>query len=444
MSLTELRARLKALVGELDTLLAKTGVPEADQAAHLKAIDDKTTQIEAVSKDITTLERAEAARALAAAPAQQAVVDPSLPATVDTQKFTAAEKVGFLAVAVVKAKLDGGGTSPRAAYKQLEDAGFTSLAKELADGVAQRALNAGSQAAGGVFVPDDVSNEIIDILRPRTTFLLGGPRRMNLANGAIHIPAAASGATAYWRGEGKPIQPSQPAFRDINLSAKLLGALVPITDQLLRWSRIDIRDWVERDMAQAMAQELDRAAYFGAGTVYEPQGIAAITGIGAITAATGTAPTVAAIEANASTAELNMLLTNLPMDAAAWVMSPRTLLFLQNLRDGNGNRYFPELQAAQPRWRNKPVFITTNVAINGGTGTDETKILLVNFNDAYFAESRQLMFAVSNEASYVKNGATVSAFQNELTLVRATTEVDVGLRYLQAVQVINGVRWGAV
>lgn len=436
--LAQLRARLKELAGELDVLLKKDTMSDEE----LASLEKLTAESEEVEGKIKQLERAEQARSRSALPAN-ATVDANGNATVPAQvkdDFTAAEKVGYLAVAVAKAKQNGA-TSARAVFKELDDAGYGFIAKELDR---HRALNASSATAGGIFVPDEISNEVVELLRPQSTFLRGNPRRVTFDRGNFHLPAAASGAQAFWRGEGQRIPPSQPSFRDINLSAKFLGALVPITEQLLRWSRIDIRNWVENDMALAMAQEVDRAAYFGNGTVNMPQGILNIPGVGSIAASGGQTPTVAQIEANASSLELAQLMTNLPQNGLAWVMSPRTMIFLQNLRDGNGNRYFPELQQAMPTWRNKPVMLTTTMPVNLGVGTDESVLALINFGDVFYGESRALNFAVSNEATYVNNsGQVVSAFQNELMLIRATTEVDVGLRYLQAVQKLTGIRWGA-
>jgi HK97 family phage major capsid protein len=437
MNLAQLQARLKEIGVELEALTKKDTLTADD----LTAITKLTDEAEAAERNIETLLKAEQVRARAALPANApANEERALVHAEPAEKFTAAEKVGFLAVAVVKAKLDGGGSSPKAVLKVLDENGYGFLAKEFSK--SNKAMNAGSQSAGGIFVPDEIANEVVPLLRPNTTFLQGNPRRVAFDRGNYHVPAAASGATAYWRGEGRPIPPSQPTFVDINLSAKLLGSLVPITDQLLRWSRIDIREWVERDMSQAMGQEVDRAAYFGAGTINEPQGILNITGVGSTAASGGTTPTVAQIEANASTLELNMMMTNLPMNGAAWVMSPRTMIFLQNLRDGNGNRYFPELQLASPIWRNKPVLLTTTYPVNLGVGTNESVLALINFGDVYYGESRSLSFAVSNEATYVKNGVVVSAFQNGLTLIKAETEVDVGVRYLQAVQKLTAIQWG--
>lgn len=437
--LAKLQARLKAIAGELDILLQK----DALSAEEMASMETLTAESETVETQIKSLERAEQIRSRSAQPAHTSLDNngqASVPATVKDD-FTAAEKIGYMAVAVVKAKQDGA-TSPRAVMKVLDDAGYGFLAREF--DVKAKALNASSQTAGGIFVPDEISNEIVELLRPVSTFLRGDPRRVTFDRGNFHLPAAASGAIAYWRGEGQRIPPSQPTFKDINLSAKLLGSLVPITEQLLRWSRVDIRNWVEGDMAMAMATEVDRAAYFGSGTVNQPQGILNIKGVGEVVASGGANPTVANIETDASKLELNQMMTNLPQNRLAWVMSPRTMIFLQNLRDGNGNRYFPELQLTTPTFRNKPVLLTTTFGVNMGVGTDESVVALINFGDVFYGESRALSFAVSNEATYINNqGNTVSAFQNELMLIRATTEVDVGLRYLQAVQKLTGVRWGA-
>lgn len=438
MNLALLRARLKELAAELDVLTTK----DALTAEDIEALDVKSKEFEDVEKNIAVLEKAEAAKARAALPASTPLETATVPAQAKAAELSAVEKVGLFAVAVAKAKLDGLGTSPRGVLKTLEDAGFAHVAKEF--GRHERAMNAGSTTAGGIFVPDEISNEVVPLLRPNSTFLRAGPKRVPFDRGNYHVPAAASGATAYWRGEGKKITVSQPTFKDINLSAKFLGAMVSLTDQLLRWSVVDIKSWVEDDLAVTLAQEVDRAAYFGAGTANEPQGILEIPGIGTVPALGGTAPSVTQIETNASSLELNQMNTNLPPKGLAWLMSPRTFIFLQNIRDGLGNRYFPELQNANPTWRNKPVFVTTTVPWNLGVGTNESILALINFGDVFYGESRSLRFKVSEEGTYINQGGeVVSALQQELMIIRATTEVDVGLRYLEAVQVLEGVQWGA-
>ncbi|TCU34155.1 phage major capsid protein [Rhizobium azibense] len=438
MNLAQLRARLKELAGEIDVLTKKDTISAED----LTQIDAKTKELEEVEKNIEILQRADAARVRSAAPADAHITErTTVPAAV-TQKMTTAEKIGTMVFCMAKTYKDDGARGAKATFKAMEEVGYGEVAKEFA-GAQARALNSGSASAGGVLLPEEMSSEIIDILRPSTTFLRGGPRRISLAAGAYKLSAAASGATANWRGEGEAIETSQPTFKDINLTAKFLDAMVPLTNQLIRWSLADVRQWVERDMSLEMGTKLDYAAYFGSGTAHMPLGITKIPGVFSVAAQGGLTPTIAQIETAARAAELAMEGKNLPMMSTAWVMAPRSRTYLADLRDGNGNRYFPELQGDNPRWRGRPVLSTTQVSIVGGGTTDESSIMLVNFDDVLYGEGAGISFGVSTEATYVKNGVTVSAFQNDLTLIKASLEADVDMRYLEAVSVISGVRWGA-
>lgn len=434
--LAKLQARLKELAGELEAITAKDDLSAED----LAILETKTAEMEDVEKKIDALQKAELARARAALPANDPLAERA-PAAAE-QKLTTVEKVGLMVTAMARAHLDEGVRGPRATFKCLEENGFGHVAKEFAS--KQRVLNSGSAAAGGVLVPENMSSEIIDILRPLTTFLQGGPRRVPLVNGNYKVTAGASGASAAWRGEGNAATVTQPTFKDISMSSKFLDALVPMTNQLIRFSLPDVRAWVEMDLAQEMGTEIDSAGYIGAGTAHTPLGITKIAGVTSNAAtATGTSPTVALIEADAATAELGMMNANLPLLGAKWVMSPRTFIFLQNQRDSNGNRYYPELQNAMPVWRNKPVLVTTQNPINLGATTDETEIWLIAFGHVLFGEGMGITFSVSTEATYVRSGTTISAFQNDLTLIKASAEADFDMRYLEAVSVITGVRWGA-
>lgn len=438
MNLALMQARLKAVGEELTALLAKDAITDEE----LNKVRELTAESKELTSKIDTLLAAEQVRAAHAQPATAPIVGATTFAE-PAKKLSTAEKVGLVVAGIAKAYVEEGVKSPKAAFKALDEAGFGSVAKEFSDHNAkQRALNSGSAAAGGVLVPETMTSEIIDILRPTTTFLEAGPRRVPLINGSYKMPAAASGATAAWRGEGRPATVVQPTFRDISMSSKFLDTMVPLTNELIRFSLPDVRSWVETDMALAMGIEIDRSGYYGAGTASSPRGITLIDGIFRRPQTGGTAPTVAQIEADASAAELSMMRANLPMLNPAWVMNPLDFVYLQNLRDGNGNRYYPELQNATPTWRNKRVFVTTQVPTNLGAQTDNSEILLVAFGHVLFGEGTSISFSVSQEASFVQNGQTISAFQNNLTLIKASAEADFEVRYVEAVSVITGVRWG--
>jgi HK97 family phage major capsid protein len=264
-----------------------------------------------------------------------------------------------------------------------------------------------------------------------------------MPGGVYKQPAAATGASAEYRGETKPKHVSAPSFKAVSMSAKLLAGIVPISDQLLRWAPSYLREWVQDDLRQALAQTMDTAMYRGVGTEYTPRGIFNIPGVYKIDAGGNNAPTIQEIEALAAKLELRMMNANVPILRPQWRMSYDLLMYLQNLRDGLGNRYFPELSNGTPRWRNKPVMATTNMPNNLGDTTDAMELALIDFGHVLYGETLGMQLATSNEATVIKpDGQAIHAFQDNVTLFRAEMEHDVDVRYPEAVAVAENIRWG--
>jgi HK97 family phage major capsid protein len=227
------------------------------------------------------------------------------------------------------------------------------------------------------------------------------------------------------------------------MSAKLLAGIVPVSNQLLRWNVTGLRGWVERDLSAAMGTTMDSALFRGAGGVDSPLGITNIVGVYRVAATNSTTPTVAQVEADAAKLELRMENANLPPLGIEWRMSPRVFKYLQNMRDGNGNRIYPELSMATPTWRMRTVRVTTQIPSNLGGGTDESELYLIAFGHVMFGDSMAIQLAISDTATVVNGSQTINAFQDGVTLIKAEAEHDVDIRYLEAVSVLTAVRWGA-
>lgn len=440
MLLEKLRARLKELAGALKGLQEK----EAMTAEDVKAIDDNLVEIKGVQDQIRALEAAEQAQQQLALPVNHPA-DPAVatrsPAQV-AEKLTAAQKVGLLMCGMVTALSTEGTRGWRPALRAMSANGFDALAKEF-EGAQTRTLISANASAGGVLLPENMANEIVDILRPNNTFLQGNPDRVPMPNGTYKLPAAASGATAKYHGEAKPKWVSQPSFKAINMSAKLLAGIVPISNQLIRWSLPDVQGWAQRDLSTALGTKMDEMLFFGTGLQDTPLGILEIPGVHHSTAQGGTAPTVAQTDATARAA-----LTPIQSYAAlqlgvAWRMSPRVFGFLQDMRDGNANPIYPTMQSNMPTWKGYPVIVTTQFPNNGGVGTDESEIALIAFGHVLFGDVMRMQLAISDVATVVNGAQTINAFQDNVTLIRAESEHDVDLRYVEAVEVIDAVRWGA-
>ena len=89
------------------------------------------------------------------------------------------------------------------------------------------------------------------------------------------------------------------------------------------------------------------------------------------------------------------------------------------------------------------MFTTTNIPNNLGSGGNETEVYLSDMSDSIIAEATGLEIAVDSSASYIENGAAVSAFARDETLIRAISRHDFGVRHAESVAVKTGVLWGA-
>ena len=444
MDIETLRKLLKAKVEGLAALEEKA-VAEAATEADVTALDAASDEIEKLEKRIKSLERSEAARAKLAKPATDPVEtddddEPAEPQVKKDLKYD--EKFGLIVQAMYKAEVEDGHSGHRQTMKALDEMGYARFAKTFDLGK-KKALNSGNASQGGVLLPENMSAEIIPLLYPNTTFLQGGPRRIPMPNGTYKQPKGATGASASYRGEGQAMAVSQATFTEIDMSAKLLAGITTITDQLLRWSLPDAAAFAREDISVAMGTTMDSAMYFGAGTSYTPLGVLNKVGIPSFAATNSVTPTYTQIDADAKKLELAMINANLPMTGASWVMAPRVMMYMRDLRDANGNKIYPTLDGDKPMFRGRPVLSTTQFPINGGAGTDESTIALIAFGHIMYGDSMAMQMKITRDATIVNGGTTINTWQQGVMGLAVEWEHDVGSRYLEAVAKLTAVRWGA-
>ena len=445
MNLAVMKARLKEVVTELETITSKDV-----SAEDLVKVKELNAEGKTLSENIEALEQAEQIRAAAnAVPAYSPAGAAPVPATVK-QDMTAVEKIDLLMAGMVEAHQEFGRASFRNVAAVLQEHGYDQLARSF-EGAQQRSfepqrkrtLNATSATAGGILLPEDVASDIVDILRPTTTFLQGNPQIIPMPNGTFKQPAAASGSTASYRGETKPAAVTQPTFRAINLSAKLLAGIVPISNQLIRWNGPNVGQWARNDLATAMGTAMDYAAYFGDGTADTPRGVINIAGVYQVAATSTTAPTFTQVDADVRKLTTKLITSNVPLIGVEWRMNWRILNYLMDMRDGNGNLVYPSLQGDNPTFKGYPVRHSTQFPVNGGTNTDEGQIMLIAFGHIFVGDAMRLQLSVSDQASVVNGSQTINTFQDGVTVIKAEAEHDFDARYVEAINVLTGVRWGA-
>lgn len=193
------------------------------------------------------------------------------------------------------------------------------------DVLSSRAFNAGGAAntpagaqTGSNLVQTDLRDgSFIEMLRNRTTLMRLATLMGGLV-GNVDIPKQTGGASAYWIGEGDDAPEGSPTIGQLGLSPKTVAAYTDITRRLLMQSTPDAEGIVRRDLANAMAQAIDLAGYYGTGTGNQPRGIKNYTGINAVDFA-GLWPTYA----EAVQMESEIAADNADVNQMAYVLNAR-------------------------------------------------------------------------------------------------------------------------
>lgn len=427
--ITALRARRAGILEQMEALVAS--VPEnqdmtAEQVSQfdaLKAEDDKVAADLARAEDMER-RRAAAARPTAPLPGAQ----PGLAAA----PVQAAEK-GLRFAAMTRALAAGGGI-PFVAQQVAESWGQSGLFAN---------QNMGTGAAGGFLVPEDVSSEIIELLRPASVVMSLNPQVVPMPNANLTMNRQATGTNATYIGEQQDAPATGLSVGQVKLSAKKLAALIPISNDLLRAAGVAVDRLVRDDIVTSIALRTDLSFLRGAGTEYSPRGmrnwlIGTSLAASNILTMTGS-PSLATVKSDLGRMELALLNADVPMLRPGWVFAPRTLMYLSNLMDGNGNTAFPEL--ARGELRGKPFRVTTQIPTNLGGGT-ESEIYLADFAQVVVGEHMGIEVAMSTEAAYKDASGTMqAAFSRDETIMRAIVQHDINTRHLAAVAILTGVTW---
>lgn len=303
-----------------------------------------------------------------------------------------------------------------------------------------------------------------------------GPRVLPMPRGTMTLPDQASAATASYGNENKPITKSEPSLNRIVATYKKLTALVPVSNDMMRYADPAVDAFVRDDLVRVMALREDLAFLLGDGTADTPRGFLSFangwvaTKGGTIGVWSTTANSIFAVNAvdppnstggnfitanqtvdltsvqNALAGAVNRLDTaNVPETRRAWFFHPRTYNYLFNVVNSLGLYVFRD-ELMGGRLLGYPFYKTTQIGTGywnaDGSNKDLSFIFLVEMSEDMIFDTMQMELAVSREGTYVdENGATISAFQQDQTIIRAISEHDHQMRHDASIAVIQAVRW---
>jgi len=433
MDINDLRRMLKASADDMEVkakaiedLEAAEGTDEQALAAAVAAFEAAESEFKSLQVKVTRAESVE--RAKAATATSEIDTPPAAPVAAATPKDPEHEgiEVGFMAHALINAR----GDRDRAAAR-LEQEGHSAISA---------ALSGATESAGGVTLPRPQAQQVIGLLRPRVTVRASGARIHDMPAGELRNARQATPASAAYGAENAAIVESEPTFDKVEEKFRKLTSLVPIGNSLLRHSSASIAILVRDSIILEMGLKNDLAFLRFDGTGNLPKGLrqwALADHWQAAVAGNDPAVVEAAIRRIKSKVED----ANVAMAAPGWIMRASAKNFLASLRWPNGFKVFPSIDDSGTL-HGYPIRTTSQIPDNLGAGGDETEIYFADFAEIMIGDAMQISFGSSTEAAFVNQaGDTVSAFQNDLTLMRAIAEHDMAPMHDEAIAGLNGVGW---
>ena len=133
-------------------------------------------------------------------------------------------------------------------------------------GVEARALNEGSNSAGGALVPEEFSARVIRLVETFGTFPASGVESMTMTRDTMVVPKRLTGTSAYFIGEGSAITESEPTYGNVSLVAKKLAVSCRMSSEVVEDALVSMADQVTTEFSTSLAYKIDLCGWVGDGT----------------------------------------------------------------------------------------------------------------------------------------------------------------------------------
>lgn len=432
--LLRLRKKLAETVQRM-TAITETAAKENRDITddETKQFDELEAEVARIKQDIAREERLEKLRAETLTTLDGTVqVPPVARAEVTADQSNKGEK-GHKLARFVRALAATKGIVQYAAEHARKVFGDESVAK---------ALEASTMSAGGAMVPTPMTAEVIEYLRPLSVIRSLDPRLIPMPNGNITMPRITGGATATYIGENQNVGKTEQTTGQVKMTAKKLAALVPFSNDLVRFASTQVDTLVRDDIVQALATAEDSTFIRALGTAYSPTGLRYLAASANLINVNATV-NLANISQDLGKLPRALKTGNIPEFRPAWIISPRTEWYLKTIQNTNGAFVFRDEMDRGLLW-GKPFKVTNNIPENlAVTNTNETEIYYAEFSEVMLGEVPNLGVSVSDTAAYHDGSNVVAAFSLDQTVVRIIAEHDIALRHSEACAVLIDVDWGA-
>lgn len=288
----------------------------------------------------------------------------------------------------------------------------------------KKTLNAGTPSDGGFTVPLAFSGEYIDALVANTLIDKLNIRRVPLIHGNLSIPRMDTTSSVSWVGETSTGGVTQPVFGEVNMRAKKLKAITAISNTLLNESGVNLEGWIAEDLMRKTKIALDDAMINGSGSQYQPLGLKNNAGIQTLSASA-----LALTTPNDMVALLQQ--ANVRLENVHWLLNPIGESWIRNKAFTSGPFAWSDEMARTGKLRGFDFHSSSTIGYDA-SGTPNADFWVGDFAEMMFGIARDITIEISKEGSFQSGGQTVSAFDQDLTLIRMITECDFACRQPKA------------
>jgi HK97 family phage major capsid protein len=303
-----------------------------------------------------------------------------------------------------------------------------------------------SNAAGGYLIPDELRSEVLRVAEKQYGLARKEMRYLPFTGegNSRKIPALASSVSVTWTDEAGDKQSTAPTFSIVTQTLKKLAAIVPMTEEIIEDSTINLTALIAELFAEAVAKEEDEQFFNGDGTVWT--GILNNGSVNVVNIA-GTDPAAVTAE------DMLALIDGQPtgaLEGSKFYMHRSVFSKIRSLREdavssGDGAGAYlvshPTSSAPASIW-GYPIELSDAFPAVSVTGNSKPFIAFGNLKKAaIFGDKQQLRVKLLDQATVndTTNAATLNLAQQDMIAVRIVERVGYVLALPTAVTVLKTV-----
>lgn len=260
---------------------------------------------------------------------------------------------------------------------------------------------------------ENMASEFIDYLRPLSIIgRITGFRRVPFK---IKVPRQTAGASVNWIGETKVKPLSSLAFDSLTLEHYKIAGIIPLSEELVRFSSPSAETLVRDDLAGAIVQLMDTD--FLDPTKALQAGVSPASVTNGVTPRIASGTTADALRADIGALFDSLLVGNQQLGSAVFIMTQAQAAKLGLMRNTLGNPEFPNININGGTLEGIPVVVSQNIAATGGSPTDGYPIVLLLPGEIMLADDGGVNIDMSREASLQMESTPDSPLSASTTLV---------------------------